>query len=69
MDPAIELALAARDSFRKKLEADSSIEERVRELFTQMSTKVPGAGMTPEGYQHFLRHNFRQRAVPSNDVG
>ena len=62
MDRPISEELTRRDRFRQKLEQQVPIEERIRDLFNRMSREVPGAGMTPQGYQHFLRRNFRQRA-------
>ena len=63
MDESISKAFARRDAFRRKKEAAISFEERARDLFARMATNFPGKGMSSEGYQHFLRRNFKQRAI------
>lgn len=61
VDDEIAEQLALRDSVRRKLEAGVSFEQRVKELFERMERGRPP--MSPEGYQHFLRRNFRARAI------
>jgi hypothetical protein len=63
MDESISEAFARRDAFRRKKEHSLSFEERARKLFARMSESFPGKGMSAEGYRHFLRRNFKARAI------
>jgi hypothetical protein len=53
--------LAIRDRFRRKLARAVPFDERVRRLLD--SAGAPVLIQSPAGREHFIRHNFRLRAV------
>jgi hypothetical protein len=55
--------LARRDSFRRKLALRKTPQERMRDMAQLQETMWATLRRSPEGYAHFLRRNFKARAV------
>lgn len=55
--------LAIRDSFRKKLELKKTPAERMREFRRLQKISWEALRRSPGGYAHFLRRNFKARAI------
>jgi hypothetical protein len=58
--------LAVRDRFRRKLARLQSPAERVRSMARIQKNMWATLRSSPEGYAHFLRRNFKARAI---DIG
>ena len=54
---------AVRDSFRRKLELRKTPAERMREFRRLQETSWEALRRSPQGYAHFLRRNFKARAI------
>ncbi|MGD0461117.1 MAG: hypothetical protein ABSB74_01385 [Tepidisphaeraceae bacterium] len=55
--------LAVRDRFRRKLARLQSPAERMRNMTQIQKTMWATLRSSPEGYAHFLRRNFKARAI------
>jgi hypothetical protein len=55
--------LAARDRFRRALYRSQTPDERMREMMRLQQATWDALLASPAGYAHFLRRNFRKRAV------
>jgi len=62
MDEPISEALARRDRFRKALNARRTPQERLAAMRALQESAV----MSPEGYAHFMRRNFKARAIDAS---
>jgi hypothetical protein len=63
--------LAVRDRFRQKLAARMTPEQRMRAMARLQEAMWETFRRSPDGYAHFLRRNFKARAIPdrsSNDA-
>jgi hypothetical protein len=58
---------AIRDRFQRKLSLQKTPEQRMRDMETLQATAWATLRRSPEGYAHFLRRNFRARAVRTRD--
>jgi GAF domain-containing protein len=61
-DPAEQLA--SRDRLRKQLALAATPAERLRDMARLQETTWEILRRSPEGYAHFLRRNFKARAIP-----
>lgn len=59
--------LAARDSLRRKLAWAKTPRERMQEMARLQQAAWEALRLSPEGYAHFLRRNFKKRAIPVRD--
>jgi hypothetical protein len=59
--------LAIRDRFRRRLALQKTPEERMRDMARLQESAKAEMRRSPEGYAHFLRRNFRARAVGVRD--
>jgi hypothetical protein len=64
-DPAQQLI--SRDRLRRKLAEQATPEERVRELARLQEATWAILRSSPAGYAHFLRRNFKARAIEVRD--
>jgi hypothetical protein len=55
--------IARRDSFRRKLALGKTPQERMGDMAKLQETMWATLRRSPEGYAHFLRRNFKARAV------
>jgi hypothetical protein len=62
--------LAIRDSLRRKLALRKTPQERMRDMQRLQERTWATLRSSPEGYAHFMRRNFKARAVdfPSPDA-
>jgi hypothetical protein len=62
--------LAGRDRYRRKLNWAKTPEERVAEMWRYLKSADAVLRSNPAGYAHFLRRNYRKRAirVPPTDA-
>jgi hypothetical protein len=60
-DPASQLVI--RDRFRKKLAARATPEERMGAMARLQEAMWATFRTSPEGYAHFLKRNFKARAI------
>jgi hypothetical protein len=65
-DPAEQLKI--RDSLRKKLVQQATPEERLRDMMRLQQMTWDLLRQSPEGYAHFMRRNFKARAIPVPDA-
>jgi hypothetical protein len=65
-DPAQQLI--SRDRLRRKLVEQATPEERVRDLARLQEATWEALRRSPAGYAHFLRRDFRARAIEVRDV-
>lgn len=56
--------LAKRDRFRRKLSQNKSPAERMLNMAALQEQMWATLRRSPEGYAHFLRRNFKARAIP-----
>ena len=56
--------LAARDRMRARLARLAAPAERVRDMARLQEATWEVLRRSPEGYAHFLRRNFKKRAIP-----
>ncbi len=61
MDQDIAEQLAIRDRFRRKMALRKTPEQRMREMAERQ--RALAGRMSPEGYAHFIRRNFKKRAI------
>jgi hypothetical protein len=54
---------AIRDRFRKRLALAKTPSQRMHEMAIRQRACLKYAGRSSEGYQHFLRRNFKARAI------
>jgi hypothetical protein len=54
---------ALRDRFRRKLALAKTPEERMREMAIRQRAASEWAVRSSEGYKHFMRRNFKARAI------
>ncbi len=54
---------ALRDRFRRKLAQFKTPSQRMREMAIRQRALVEWPRQSPEGYQRFLRRNFKARAI------
>ncbi|HEY8749444.1 MAG TPA: hypothetical protein VIM11_15775 [Tepidisphaeraceae bacterium] len=69
-DDDIASQLAIRDSYRRKLAMLKTPAERMRDMERLQAEMWARLRSSPEGYAHFLRRNYKTRAIPvtrSND--
>jgi hypothetical protein len=64
-DPAQQLI--SRDRLRRKLAEHATPEERVRDLAQLQEATWVILRSSPAGYAHFLRRNFKARAIEVRD--
>jgi hypothetical protein len=55
--------LALRDSFRKKIQLQKTPTERLRDMNRLQEAMWQTLLRSPAGYAHFMRRNFKQRAI------
>jgi hypothetical protein len=55
--------LARRDRYRRKLALLKTPEERLEEMGRLQERAMAMLRASPEGYAHFLRRNYKARAV------
>jgi hypothetical protein len=62
--------LALRDSYRRKLALQKTPAERVRDMARLQEEMWARLRSSPEGYAHFLRRNYKARAIaiPDSDA-
>jgi hypothetical protein len=70
MDENIAAQLVARDRLRKKLALLRTPEQRMAEMARLQKAMWATLRSSPDGYRHFLRRNFKARAIskPITDV-
>ena len=56
--------LAARDRYRRRLALRKTPEERMAEMARLQEAMWARLRSSPEGYAHFLRRNYKARAIP-----
>jgi hypothetical protein len=56
--------LAARDRYRRRLAVQKTPEERMAEMARLQKAMWARLQSSPEGYAHFLRRNYKARAIP-----
>jgi hypothetical protein len=56
-----------RDRLRREFAARSTMSQRLRDMdrLQQLTWEILRA--SPSGYEHFLRRNFKARAIPPRD--
>lgn len=59
--------LVARDRMRRRLALQATPEERVRDMMRLSQETWDLLRRSPEGYAHFLRRNFKARAIVVRD--
>jgi hypothetical protein len=59
--------LVRRDRLRRKLAEQATPEERVRDLARLQEATWAILRSSPAGYAHFLRRNFKARAIEVRD--
>ena len=64
-DPAQQLV--RRDRLRRKLSESATPAERVRDLARLQEATWATLRSSPAGYAHFLRRNFKARAIEVRD--
>jgi hypothetical protein len=60
--------LAIRDRFRRKLALRKTPEERLRDMARLQERMWGTMKSSPDGYLHFLRRNFKARAIDVNKL-
>jgi hypothetical protein len=60
--------LAARDRMRRRLALQATPAERVRDMMRLSQSTWDLLRQLPEGYAHFLRRNFKARAIVFRDA-
>jgi hypothetical protein len=60
--------LAARDRMRRRLALQATPAERVRDMMRLSQATWDLLRQSPEGYAHFLRRNFKARAIVVRDA-
>jgi hypothetical protein len=55
--------LAARDRMRRRLALQATPEDRVRDMMRLSQATWDLLRQSPDGYAHFLRRNFKARAI------
>jgi hypothetical protein len=60
--------LAARDRMRRRLALQATPEDRVRDMMRLSQATWDLLRQSPEGYAHFLRRNFKARAIVVRDA-
>ena len=55
--------IARRDHFLRSRWRQLPIAERIREIAKQQQKSWDLLQLTPKGYEHFLRRNFKARAI------
>jgi hypothetical protein len=60
--------LAARDRMRRRLALQATPAERVRDMMRLSQATWDLLRRSPEGYAHFLRRNFKARAIVVRDA-
>ena len=70
MDDKIAAQLAARDRVRKSLALAKTPAQRMADMARLQQAMWATLHRSPEGYRHFLRRNFKARAIskPITDV-
>jgi hypothetical protein len=63
MDHEIAEQLARRDRLRKKLAAGETYSERMQKMAELQEATWKPLQASPTGWAHFLRRNFRARAI------
>jgi hypothetical protein len=63
MDAEIAERLAARDQLRRKLALAKTPEQRMADMARMQQAMWETMRRSPEGYRHFLRRNFKARAI------
>jgi hypothetical protein len=58
---------ALRDEMRRKLAQRKSFSERMRDMAALQEKMWATLRQSPDGYAHFIRRNFKARAVPVRD--
>ena len=56
--------LAARDRYRRRLALLKTPEQRMEEMADLQEQMWARLRSNPEGYAHFLRRNYKARAIP-----
>ena len=59
--------LARRDRFRRALALAKTPEQRMEDMAKLQERMWATLTSSPDGYAHFLRRNFRKRAIPIRD--
>ena len=59
--------IARRDSYRRKLALAKSPEQRMREMAELQKSMWARLLSSPDGYAHFLRRNYKARAIRRTD--
>ena len=59
--------LMTRDRLRRRLASRATPAERVRDLARLQEASWAILRQSPEGYAHFLRRNFKARAIEVRD--
>jgi hypothetical protein len=69
-DPTLQLAqqLARRDRLRRKLALAKTPAQRMRDMEKLQNQMFATLRSSPAGYAHFLRRNFKARAIPVRDA-
>jgi hypothetical protein len=63
MDEEIAQQFARRDRLRKKLAARETYSERMQKMAALQETTWKALQASPTGWAHFLRRNFKARAI------
>lgn len=63
MDSEIAEKLAARDRLRRKVALAKTPEQRMADMARMQRAMWQTLRGSPEGYRHFLRRNFKARAI------
>jgi hypothetical protein len=56
--------LAARDRYRRRLALLKTPEQRMQDMERLQQQMWATLQSSPEGYAHFLRRNYKARAIP-----
>jgi hypothetical protein len=56
--------LAARDRYRRRMALQKTPEERMADMAQLQKAMWARLQSSPEGYTHFLRRNYKARAIP-----
>jgi len=59
--------IARRDSLRRKLALQKTPEQRLRDMARLQQVMWSTLRSSPQGYGHFLRRNYKTRAIAVRD--